>query len=114
VKNKHNQSSLHCICSQSDRPDIRFDILCLMIDWKGIDSRNSLISTNKEKMSNNNNDKKEYNNVDIIEKVSINHVDKDGNAALHYAAENGLFECVVKLVECGAILSIVNKDQLTW
>ena len=45
------------------------------------------------------------------ESVSINHVDNDGNTALHYAALNNLTGCILKLLSCGAIISIVNKDQ---
>lgn len=50
---------------------------------------------------------------DDQEKVSINRVDIDGNTAIHYAAANGLDSCVEKLIEAGAIISIVNKTQQT-
>ena len=43
--------------------------------------------------------------------MSINHVDCDGNSALHLAAANNLTDCLVKLLACGAIISVVNKDQ---
>jgi ankyrin repeat protein len=45
--------------------------------------------------------------------VSVNHVDIDGNSAIHYAAYNGLLKCVRKLISLGAIISIVNKLQMT-
>ena len=48
-----------------------------------------------------------------LEKVSINSVDIDGNAAVHYAASNGLLECVEHLIQLGAIISLVNKNNLT-
>jgi ankyrin repeat protein len=47
------------------------------------------------------------------EKVSINQVDIDGNAALHYAAKSGLINCVLRLLSAGSIISLVNKDQKT-
>lgn len=40
-------------------------------------------------------------------------VDNDGNTACHYAASSGLARCVLELVRRGAIISIVNKDQMT-
>ena len=43
------------------------------------------------------------------EKVSINHVDYDGNSAIHLAASNNLLQCVSILVSNGAIISIVNR-----
>ena len=43
------------------------------------------------------------------EKVSINHVDTDGNTALHLAAANNLLQCVSVLISNGAIISIVNR-----
>jgi hypothetical protein len=48
-----------------------------------------------------------------MEKVSVNHIDVDGNAAIHYAAASGLLQCVEKLVLLGAIISIVNKGNIT-
>jgi ankyrin repeat protein len=47
------------------------------------------------------------------EMVSINRVDCEGNSAIHYAATNGLAECVERLVALGAIISLVNKAQKT-
>eukprot|EP01035_Chromulina_nebulosa_P018256 gene18256-23931_t len=47
------------------------------------------------------------------EGLSINHVDIDGNSALHYAASNGLLQCVESLIQLNGILSIVNKSQMT-
>ena len=43
------------------------------------------------------------------EKVSINHVDYDGNTAIHLAASNNLLQCVSILISNGAIISIVNR-----
>ena len=43
------------------------------------------------------------------EKVSINHVDFDGNTAIHLAAANNLLQCVSILISNGAIISIVNR-----
>lgn len=47
------------------------------------------------------------------ERLSVNHVDDDGNIALHYAAANELTACVERLVQLGSILSLVNKSQMT-
>jgi len=47
------------------------------------------------------------------ERLSVNHVDNDGNIALHYCAANGLVECVEHLVRLNSILSLVNKSQMT-
>ncbi len=43
------------------------------------------------------------------EKASINHVDYDGNTAIHLAASNNLQQCVSILLFSGAIISIVNR-----
>ena len=43
--------------------------------------------------------------------VSCNHVDSEGNSALHLACTNNLIECICILISFGAIISIVNKDQ---
>ena len=42
----------------------------------------------------------------IDPKVSLNHVDEDGNTAIHLAASNNLTSCVIQLVSQGAIISI--------
>ena len=49
----------------------------------------------------------------VIDKVSANKVDVDGNCAIHYAASNGLNECVKRLLDLGAIISIVNRNNHT-
>ena len=41
----------------------------------------------------------------------MNHVDSDGNTALHLACLNNLTGCIAALISHGAIISIVNKDQ---
>lgn len=86
--NGFGQTSLQCVCLRGDNQDIRFKIIESFLMWRGTDK-------------------------DGVCKVSINHVDSDGNAALHLAAKSGLIECVIKLVREGAIISLVNKDQMT-
>mmetsp|Transcript_5318 Transcript_5318/g.5819 ORF Transcript_5318/g.5819 Transcript_5318/m.5819 type:complete len:1186 (-) Transcript_5318:647-4204(-) len=88
--NLRNETCLHLVCSLPDRPEIRAMILDLLINWEGKDTQGV-----------------------PLEKVSINRVDEDGNCPVHYAASNGLITCVEKLITYGAIISIVNKNNLT-
>lgn len=89
VLDSNNESCLHSLCRRSDRSEVRRRIMEFMLTWHGkvIDG--------------------------TYEKVSVNMVDLDGNAAAHYAAASGLVDCIMYLVVCGAIMSIVNKDQMT-
>jgi len=85
--NGKGQSSLHSLCNQSDNQSVREEILLQFLRWEGFE-------------------------VDgIVERVSMNHVDDDGNTALHLACLNNLTGCIALLVSQGAIISIVNKDQ---
>jgi ankyrin repeat protein len=61
---------------------MRIIILELFLNWKGVDS------------------------YDHNDNISINHSDINGNSAIHYAATNGLVECVQRLIEAGAIISL--------
>jgi hypothetical protein len=70
-------------------PFKRAEIIDLIFDWKGTKPDNTL---------------------DIVD---INHIDSDGNTALHVAAFNGLLACVERLVNRGANMSILNVDNLT-
>eukprot|EP01031_Cornospumella_fuschlensis_P035729 gene35729-43336_t len=88
--NSRNETCLHAVCSMADHTDARAAILDVLYNWVGIDE------DNKE-----------------MEKVSLNRVDVDGNSAIHNAAGNGLVSCVEKLVGLGAIISIVNKNNIT-
>jgi len=89
LTNGRDETCLHCICNKSNKLWVRYEILQLLINWKG-------------------------NEIDgKYEGLSINHVDVDGNSALHYAASNGLLQCVESLIQLNGILSIVNKSQMT-
>lgn len=88
--NKRDGTCLHSLCSKGDNVDIRNELMNIITTWNGI-----------------------RNDDGISEVVSINHVDVDGNAAIHYAAYNGLQHCASKLMSLGAIISIVNKAQRT-
>ena len=87
--NGRNETCLHAIVSRSDNNIERLELLDFILNWRGIE-------------------------IDgISDKVSINHVDVDGNAAIHYAARSGLVYCVLRLLSVGSIISLVNKDQKT-
>jgi hypothetical protein len=88
--NLKHETCVHAVCSHPDHPESRASILDLLVTWEGIDEKGI-----------------------PCEKVSINRVDDDGNTAIHHAASNGLFLCVIKLISYGAIISIVNKNNLT-
>ncbi|RYG70192.1 ankyrin repeat domain-containing protein [archaeon] len=88
--NSRNETCLHAVCSMADHTEMRAAILDALYHWVGIDEENR-----------------------EMEKVSLNRVDIDGNTAIHNAAANGLVSCVEKLVALGAIISIVNKSNIT-
>jgi hypothetical protein len=88
--NMRHETCLHMVCSLSDKIEIRSAILDLLVNWEGNDEKGV-----------------------PLEKISINRVDDDGNTAVHYASSNGLLHCVEKLISYGAIISIVNKQNLT-
>ena len=80
--NAHGQTCLHCICCKQDKSLLRAELLSCLMSWKGVE-------------------------VDgTCDEVSLNHVDEDGNTALHYAANNNLVACVIRLIANGAIISI--------
>jgi hypothetical protein len=87
--NGRDETCLHCVCSGSDKPLVRREMMELLLRWEGLEINGT------------------------CEVVSVNHADIDGNIALHYASSNGLTECVEKLVELNSILSLVNKSQMT-
>jgi hypothetical protein len=82
--NEADQTTLQSLCSVPGNDEVRVAVMILLLNW----TRNG-------------------------DKVSINHVDVDGNAALHYAARSGLLLCIMRLLKEGAIISLVNKDQMT-
>ena len=86
--NQAGSTCLHSVCSRGDHSQSRYDLLLDIVAWRGSGDANN-------------------------ESVSINHVDSHGNSAIHYAAFNGLGQCVEKLIELGAIISIVNRSQQT-
>jgi hypothetical protein len=93
ILNERLETCLHCVCSQPDVADTRAAILEILLKWKNCsDDQPSLQSE---------------------EKLSLNRVDCDGNTAIHLAALNNLQVCVETLVSLGAIISIVNRGNLT-
>lgn len=113
--NARQQTCLHSVCSRPDNPELRLEILELFLKWRSgkaactnppLGDKKDEIVTNEETDGAISSDQKE-------EMVSVNRVDVDGNAALHYASENGLSICVERLIQSGAILSLVNKAQKT-
>jgi len=52
--NSRDETSIHCICNRSDLNDVRYELLLILLDWKGLQ-------------------------IDgISEQVLVNHVDIDG------------------------------------
>ena len=89
--NGREETCLHSICLHPDNRLLRLEVMNSLLLWR------STVGEDGEEP----------------ESVSVNHVDIDGNAAVHYASLNGLAECVDKLISSGAIISIVNKAQRT-
>jgi ankyrin repeat protein len=89
--NGREETSLHSICHNPDNPHLRLVVMNDLLKWRSLEGEDGCQP----------------------ESVSINHVDGDGNAAVHYASSNGLLECVERLISLGAIISIVNKAQKT-
>jgi len=87
--NANDETCLHAICRGADRDARRRYLIELMLQWRG---------------------EREGGGTEC---VSVNKVDLDGNTATHYGAASGLMECVILLAAEGAIISIVNKDQMT-
>lgn len=89
--NGREETCLHSICHHPDNASLRLEVMNNLLLWRSSEAEDG----------------------EEPESVSINHVDIDGNAAVHYASSNGLTECVEKLISLGAIISIVNKAQRT-
>ena len=89
--NGRGETCLHSICHRPENARLRLQVMDHLLLWRGMITENG----------------------ETVESVSINHVDVDGNAAVHYASSNGLLECVERLISLGAIISIVNKAQKT-
>ena len=94
--NGREETCLHSICHRGDNSIGRLEIMDELLLWRSVPI---------ECVGDEGNE--------VLESVSINHVDIDGNAAVHYASMNGLLECVERLISLGAIISIVNKAQKT-
>lgn len=93
--NAKQETCLHSLCRRGDLAEKRDRVLTLFLRWsmEVVDS--------------------EFSERKHTETVSLNRTDVDGNAAIHYAAEQGLILCVERLVRAGAIVSLVNKSQRT-
>jgi hypothetical protein len=89
--NGREETCLHSICRHPGDSLLRLDVMNTLLQWRS----------------------SQHEDGEEPECVSINHVDIDGNAAVHYASINGLTECVERLISLGAIISIVNKAQRT-
>jgi hypothetical protein len=95
VLNERMETCLHCICSQSSHPEVRAAVMEILLQWRGSSEAAEGEEPGQE------------------EKLSLNRVDLDGNTAIHLAALNGLLGCVERLIALGAIISIVNKHNMT-
>lgn len=87
--NVQQESALHCVCKRSDLPAERLFCLEALLSWRGMEINGE------------------------SEGVSVNAIDSEGNTPLHNAAASGLVNCVDKLLARGAVISLVNRDQLT-
>lgn len=87
--NANAENCLHSLCQEPDQDSKRRRIMNILLQWRGLN---------------------EYGGEEY---VSVNRVDNDGNSPLHYASKNGLIECILLLTTHNAIISIVNKDQMT-
>jgi ankyrin repeat protein len=90
VLNDRLETCLHSVCSSNMNSEARGAIMEILVQWRGTVERGNDGET-----------------------VSLNKVDVDGNTPIHLAAQNGLLECVEKLIALGAIISIVNKSNRT-
>ena len=119
VLNEFQETCIHAATSQ-------IDLNCSGDDQDGIS-----LSSNSKQISPSTSDSKSLNRrkgeiIDLIvhwindEKVYTLHEDlphflslqnKDGNTGLHFAAQNGLINCLEKLIIHGAILSIMNRSH---
>lgn len=92
-----DKTCLHALCESGEDAEKRARIMRLYLAWRG----NCTSSSESCK-----GDARE-------EQVSVNQIDVDGCTAIHYAARSGLISIVAALLERGAIVSLVNKDQMT-
>ncbi|XP_022915198.1 ankyrin repeat and IBR domain-containing protein 1-like isoform X2 [Onthophagus taurus] len=94
-KNGSNETVLHCACQLNQTKSFsaqerRAACVQLLLYWKGV----PLATGGREK-------------------VDLHAQDKEGNTALHWAANTGLKRCVELLLAHGAPLFIENNDKLT-
>ena len=111
--NLKNQTCLHAACdakvmSAIDRAK-RLDLLKLLV----ASTCDNQIADMPMKKSTSSNIEEDSHAFSGSQDISVNHVDNDGNTAIHYAAMNGLTECVLYLIDNGAMVSIVNNSQKT-
>jgi hypothetical protein len=88
--NDKMETCLHSVCSGGGGPEVRATIMEVLLAWQGSQEKGH-----------------------VEDKVSLNRANADGNTAIHLAATHGLLNCVEKLVGMGAIISIVNRENLT-
>lgn len=98
VTNERGETALHVLCSRPENSDQRLMMLDMLVKWEYDGRLVRNISSNTPLSA-------------PGEKLSLNRVDKYGNSALHFAASNGLIDIVRRLIELGAIVSIVNKNN---
>ncbi|KAJ8942883.1 hypothetical protein NQ314_009900 [Rhamnusium bicolor] len=94
-KNGLNETVLHCACQLNQTKSFsaqerRAACVQLLLYWKGVSLNNG-----------------------GREKVDLSAQDKEGNTALHWAAQTGLKKCVELLLAHGAPLFVENNDKLT-
>jgi hypothetical protein len=100
--NSNAETCLHSLCQESNHDLKRQQILSLFLKWQPGSSETDGITPFISSSSSSSHDT-----------VSVNRVDHDGNTPLHYASKNGLLQCILLLTAHNAIISIVNKDQMT-
>ncbi|XP_056638664.1 ankyrin repeat and IBR domain-containing protein 1-like isoform X1 [Diorhabda sublineata] len=94
-RNGLNETALHSACQLEQTKSFsaqerRAACVHLLLYWKGVTLNNG-----------------------VREKMDIAAQDKEGNTALHYAAQTGLKRCVELLLSHGATLFVENNDKLT-
>jgi hypothetical protein len=104
--NGSDKTCLHALCEAGGDAEKRERIMRMFLTWRGTSGDNTYHGSSSRGGLNGKTNAAE-------EQVSVNQIDVDGCAAIHYAARSGLITIVAALLERGAIVSLVNKDQMT-